>query len=96
MSAESELEIFDLEQVYDEKINPLMAQIIAICKEHNMPFLATFVYEIDEEEGPGLCTSMLLPQNRTPEQLEGAYREVRRRDYSFMAMTITKGETGNE
>lgn len=47
----------DLEKVYDEKINPLMAQIIAICKEHNMPFVASFQYSDD-----GLCTSCQVPE----------------------------------
>ena len=30
------------EQVYDEQISPLMAQIIAICNEHKIANLCTF------------------------------------------------------
>lgn len=37
----------DNESVYDEQISPLMDQIIAICKQHNMPMLATFEYAAD-------------------------------------------------
>lgn len=37
----------DNEKIYDEKIAPLMAQIIAICKEHKLPCHATFEYAPD-------------------------------------------------
>jgi hypothetical protein len=47
----------DNESVYDKQINPLMAQIIAICKEHNLPFVASFQYSAD-----GACTSGFLPE----------------------------------
>ncbi len=30
------------EVVYDEQINPLVAQIIDLCREHNIPHLMTF------------------------------------------------------
>ena len=42
---------FDLENVYDEKIAPLMIQIIAICLEHKMPMGAMFCYRNEEDEG---------------------------------------------
>jgi hypothetical protein len=52
---------FDLEQVYDEKISPLMAQILAICNEVQMPMLATFCFKHHESEegGGGYCTSIV-------------------------------------
>ena len=34
----------DLEAVYDQKIAPLMNQLLAICQEHHIPMLATFEY----------------------------------------------------
>lgn len=40
----------DLEQVYDDEISPLMSQIIAICKKHEMPMFATFQYKDNEDE----------------------------------------------
>jgi hypothetical protein len=55
------MSIKDNEAVYDDQINPLMAQIIAICKEHEIPFLASFQYS---EEG--LCTSYVLPSGSSP------------------------------
>lgn len=60
-------EPFDLEQVYDEQIFPLMAQILAICKAHDLPMLATFVYAQREENGEpraDLCTSLVNPKGR--------------------------------
>lgn len=45
---------FDLEKVYDEEIHPLMAQIIEICKKHEMPMFATF-----EFANGSFCTTLL-------------------------------------
>lgn len=51
------------EQAYDEKINPLMAQILAICKEHKIAMLASFTLDYDS----GLqCTSTLLEDDYDP------------------------------
>jgi hypothetical protein len=47
------------EQVYDEKIDPLMAQIIAICQEHKIAMLATF--DIPPTPGDDLCCTSHLP-----------------------------------
>lgn len=44
------------EQIYDEKIHPLMAQIIEICKAHKIAMLATFDIPNDEDESLA-CTS---------------------------------------
>lgn len=46
------------EQVYDAQIAPLMAQIMATCREHGIAMLASF--SIPTPENPDLmCTSML-------------------------------------
>jgi len=54
---------YDLEEVYDERISPLMSEIIAICKEHKMPMVATFQYAVlddgSETPGPNWCTTVL-------------------------------------
>lgn len=47
------------ETAYDDKIYPLMTQIIAICKEHDIPLLASFELDPDEEAGPMLCTTIV-------------------------------------
>lgn len=51
MSAQHE---WDLEQIYDEQISPLMKQIFDICEAHKMPMLASFHIETDV-----LCTTAL-------------------------------------
>lgn len=73
------MESFELEHVYDEKIAPLMTQIIAICKEHKLPMFATFLYANSDEEGDGLCTTNLMfPERPIPEPLLGLIDIVRR------------------
>jgi hypothetical protein len=53
------------EQIYDERIHPLMAQILAICKEHKIAMLASFA--IPNEDDPDLrCTSCLLEDEYEP------------------------------
>ena len=38
------------EQVYDEKINPLMAQINDICLEHGIEMIANFFLPTEEKQ----------------------------------------------
>lgn len=75
----------DNEVVYDEQIHPLMAQIIAICKEHGIPMLASFVYAPGE-----FCTTHIPgPKDDEPSQkLEGA-RQVIKPPSAFAMLTIT-------
>jgi hypothetical protein len=47
------------EQVYDELINPLMARIIEICKEHRIAMLASFSIPT-ADDADLCCTSCLL------------------------------------
>ena len=59
------------EKAYDEKIGPLMTQIVAICREHNIPMAAQFQYQDTEAEGPGFCTTTLPFDGRTAPRLSG-------------------------
>ena len=52
----------DLEKIYDDQIVPLMTQIIKIAYQHDMPFVSSFQLTDDEDEGPLMCTSCLLPE----------------------------------
>lgn len=51
----------DSEVVYDAEIAPLMSQIIAICKAHRIPMLATFQYSNrqTEEGNAHFCTTRI-------------------------------------
>jgi hypothetical protein len=85
--------IKDNEAVYDEQIHPLMAQIIAICKERQIPMLATFVYAPD-----GFCTTVMSVDHFYPEEcdseehkaLNAAFRCIKKPP-QFVALTITSG-----
>ena len=89
---------YDLEVVYDEQINPLMAKIIAICKEHNMPMLASFQYAAKEvgksDEEFFFCTTSLFQGDKRPiaKELRVAESTVRDGISSAVAFTITTTE----
>ncbi|RWT39899.1 hypothetical protein DN619_23615 [Klebsiella michiganensis] len=83
-------EHYNLESVYDEKISPLMQQIIDICKEHNMPMVASFAYENSEENGIGCCTTTLTFEGRHIKAFADATLVIRGNP-SFSAFTIMTG-----
>jgi hypothetical protein len=47
------------EQTYDERISPLMTQIIALCKEAKINMAATFALDHGEDGEPLYCTTVL-------------------------------------
>jgi hypothetical protein len=47
----------DKEKIYDEQIFPLMEKILAVVKEHKIPFFTTFQCSDDT-----FCTSELIPR----------------------------------
>ena len=47
------------EQVYDEKIAPLMVQVFDICQEHNIGMIADF--EIPNDHDQDLCCATSTP-----------------------------------
>lgn len=55
--------MYDKEAVYDEKISPLMKEIIEICKAEEMPMVAQFyLKEKKEDTGkPMYCSTVLVP-----------------------------------
>ncbi|MEH4661078.1 hypothetical protein [Phytobacter diazotrophicus] len=74
--------LFDLEQVYDEQINPLMTQIIAICKEHQMPMVCSFAYKNDDETGVSCCSTALNSfDGRIVPVLNAAVQAIRGEDF---------------
>ena len=61
---------WDKEAVYDEQIFPLMSQIIAICKEHEMPIVCSVQYADDEESGPSFCTTAITHWAHASERMQ--------------------------
>ncbi|HBZ1570543.1 hypothetical protein D2912_04320 [Klebsiella pneumoniae] len=83
-------EHYNLESIYDEKISPLMRQIIDICKEHNMPMVASFAYENNEEKGIGCCTTKLIFEGRYIKEFAEATSIIRGNPL-LSAFTIMSG-----
>lgn len=83
-------EDFDQEQVYDEQIAPLMAQIIGICREHSIPFLASFNYARRGGENM-LCTSSHADTHDMPENMKAAFGLIRH-GFSALAVTARSGK----
>lgn len=82
------------EQIYDEQINPLMAQIIKICDENNIPFVFSAQLTTDEEDEDGamLCTSCNLPDGAHP-CLKEATSAIYHRRTGMLSMVITKKQS---
>ena len=80
------------EDIYDEKVSPLVKQIIEICKEHKIPCLMSFACPNDEpENGDSLmCTTAILEDDGIgkKERLKEALR-VLRRGGEYFAFAIT-------
>lgn len=81
------------EEVYDAEINPLMAQIIEICKQRQIPMLASF--SLDREEGLKCTTALLDEQWEVPEELFEACKVIYTGGRPLMKLTTKndKGET---
>lgn len=65
------MSVWSEEKTYDERIYPLMSQIIAICREREIPLACTFQYGFSEEDGAELCTTVLTAFERTDEFMRG-------------------------
>lgn len=84
--------MYDKEQVYDEKIYPLMDQIIQICKENDMQMIFS-CYLNTNEDGDYRCTTYLKSQDQNCKSLDDAAKVIQlgyvaEKPY-FSAMTIT-------
>lgn len=80
------------EETYDAEINPLMAQIIAICKRSGIGCLCAFDISPapEQEEGPLLCTTCLPDETgHVPESLRPAANAALQSPSGLMAFTIT-------
>jgi len=82
------MELYNHEDIYDNEISPLMQKIIAICREHKIPVIASFAYENDEENGVGACTTNIYFDNRKHEPFLKANQEIRSGGNITIAMAI--------
>jgi hypothetical protein len=80
------------EQIYDEQISPLMSQIIEVCRENKIAFLASFSIPTDEDDGLR-CTSAILEKDfEPPEKLMRAWQEIKPARRSMLMMTTENGD----
>jgi len=82
-------QIYNKEDIYDSEISPLITQIIAICKKHKIPMIASFTYENDEEKGFGRCTTHLKYEGREDEVNHQAHGIIRGGGHQAMVITTT-------
>ena len=68
--------MYDKEQIYDEKIYPLMKKIIDICKESDMQMLFSCYLKTDES-GDLNCTTYLESKEQNCESLRDAVKVIR-------------------
>jgi hypothetical protein len=78
----------DKEKIYDEKINPLMAQIIEICKENDIQTLCTFGLNND-----GLICTTYLPSKEPNREIADATKVIQHGyvvEKPWFATTVTR------
>lgn len=81
---------YDLEDIYDAEIAPLMTKVIEICKKRKMPMFATFVYAYDPATNDdSVCTTNLPFENEreTPEAFKALFDTIRPRRSPVMRLT---------
>lgn len=77
------------EQTYDAKINPLMAQIIAICQEHKIAALCTFAIPTEEDDGLQCSTNLPDETGAVPEHHARAFGAIQQGTGGIPPMMLT-------
>lgn len=77
------------EEVYDGQISPLMAKIIAICKEHKIAHVCAFT--LDEENGL-CCITTNTSEDFEPEERLLEARHVLYRRPQTLTLTTRDGD----
>lgn len=81
------------EELYDEKISPLMVQIIALCETHDIPMVATFQINDDRvyDDDTLLCSTAVGSEN-VCDKIRQARDVIYKRAASPMMLTVRDGE----
>lgn len=88
------------EDAYDDKIAPLMSQIIALCREHEIPLVASFELDDDgqvDPPDPMRCTTICGPKpiSRAMLEAERVLRPTKASSFAITETIITDPKTGN-
>ena len=62
---------YNHEEIIDQTIMPLLLTILNVCDEYEIPMVASFQYCVEGERAK-LCTSMVIPPDRTNVQISEA------------------------
>ena len=84
------------EEAYDSNISPLMTQIVAICKEHGIPMVASFQLNDERPADDAFCCTTILVGGKdfadTCEALSAASSALRPRRSPMMMLTSRDAE----
>ncbi|MCF7964194.1 MAG: hypothetical protein K9L79_01505 [Methylobacter tundripaludum] len=69
--------IMNKEQIYDEQISPLVGQILAICKEHGIAWIANFAIPTEEDDSLQVLTNWPDENGKFPDNHQAAVRVIR-------------------
>ena len=81
------------EEIYDEQINPLMAQIIAICKEHNIAHVCSFSLD---DDGLMCTTCNTSDETDPPDELRECVRLLHPDARNPLMLTVEKADGSKE
>jgi hypothetical protein len=88
------------EEAYDEKINPLMAQIIEICNEHKIAMVTSFAIPIEDDPELFCSTSTTDENGEYPFHLKAMRQAIenalRGRSGPMLMMTVEKADGSKE
>jgi len=80
------------EQIYDEQIHPLMAQIFEICQANKIAFLASFSIPTEEDDDLRCTSAMLEKDFDPPEEFMRAWQEIKPVRRSPLMLTTERGD----
>jgi hypothetical protein len=82
------------EGIYDNEIQPLMAQIIEICKQNGIAMIANFVCPSDEDDGLQALTMLPDESGKHPANHKEALYCIRPASRPPMMLTTTHADGG--
>jgi hypothetical protein len=78
------------EEIYDEQINPLMAKIIEICKEHKIANVISF--SLDLESGLCCTSCMTTDEYDPPEDFKRCVEVLFPPMHAALMVTVRDGD----
>lgn len=89
MTTENKLEVYDLSDVYEQQVKPLIKQLFDICDEHKLPFLIGCCYKGDGE-GVHYTNSVTVKAERVPLNFYAAARILEEEEFARAAEKLYK------